>query len=123
MDYCFTLGPPYRAEDDALALVADLGYYALVFDLANDGGRAVALARVRLRVVGHRGTVLFQRCRRQCHAGEPGMPARRPCRLAAPEPGRAAGVVLGTSLPGEQWTSPIDKDLGRASRGPRRLTW
>lgn len=110
MDYCFTLGPPI-SEDDALALVADLGYHALAFDLANDEDEPLHWHEFDSVSWVIEGTGAFSDADGNVTQVSPG------CRLDAPAgwlhrnlAGPPVRVVLGTSLPGEQWTSPIDKD-------------
>ena len=110
MEYEFTTGEPL-SEPAALAEVAAMGFHALAFDdvVAEDEPLHWHEFESVAWVIS--GTGSF--------ADEHGTVTHTSagCRLRAPAgwlhrtlAGTDQRVVLGTSLPGEQWSAPIDKD-------------
>lgn len=110
MDYRFTQGPPI-SEADALAEVADLGLHGLAFDLVVAEDEPLHWHEFDSVSVVVSGTGAFIDGDGNVTQVAPG------CRLEAPAgwlhanlAGPPVRLVLGTSLPGEQWIAPIDKD-------------
>jgi len=110
MDYLFETGTPIT-EDDARARIAELGFHALAYDeeiledeplhwhefdsvvfvISGSGSFADEHGNVTETAAG-------------CHLQAPAGWLHR--NLA----GTANRLVLGTSLPGDRWTAPINKD-------------
>jgi hypothetical protein len=110
MDYRFAQSSPI-SEEDALAQVADLGYHALAFDVVNDEDEPLHWHEFDSVSWVIAGTGAFSDADGNVTQVQPG------CRLDAPAgwlhrnlAGPPTRLVLGTSLPGDQWTAPIDKD-------------
>lgn len=110
MEYRFTQGPPI-SEDEALARVADRGLHALAFDLVVDVDEPLHWHEFDSVTYVVDGTGAFADADGNVTQVQPG------CCLEAPAgwlhrnlAGPPVRVVLGTSLPGEAWTAPIDKD-------------
>ena len=110
MEYLFETGTPIT-EDDALAHVAELGFHALAFDQEIIEDEPLHWHEFDSVVFVISGTGSF--------ADEDGNVTRTAagCRLQAPAgwlhrdlAGTNTRLVLGTNLPGEQWTAPINKD-------------
>ncbi len=109
MEYRFSQDPPIT-EDAALALAAEMGFHAFAYDVVDvdeplhwhefdsvtwliDGTGAFADEHGNV-------TTVVPGCRVQAPAGW----------LHRALAGGHGRVVVSTSLPGDQWTSPINKD-------------
>lgn len=110
MDYCFTQGAPI-SEEDALAQVAGLGYHTLAFDQITDEDEPLHWHEFDAVTFVIEGTGAF------CDADGNVTQVQPGCRVDAPAgwlhrnlAGPPQRLVLGTSIPGDQWTAPIDKD-------------
>jgi hypothetical protein len=110
MDYEFTIGDPIT-EADALEQVAAMGLHGLAFDDDHDRDELLHWHEFESVVWVISGTGSFADEHGQVTRVEPG------CRLQAPAgwlhrtlAGTATRVVIGTDLPGEAWTMPINKD-------------
>ena len=110
MEYSFRVGQPIT-EDEALAQVVGLGLHGLAFDvdLAEDEPLHWHEFDSVAWVIS--GTGRFADEAGNLTDVAPG------CRLDAPAgwlhrnlAGPPYRIVLGTSLPGDQWSSPINKD-------------
>jgi hypothetical protein len=110
MDYVFTKGAPLT-EREALEQVAALGMHGLAFDDVHDEDEVLhwhEFDAVTFLISGsgsfadEHGTITqtLPGCRVQAPAGW----------LHRTLAGTKARLVLGTSLPYEKWTMPIDKD-------------
>jgi len=109
MDYCFTLNPPIT-EVDALAQAAALGFASLAFDLILTEDEPLHWHEFDSVSWVIDGTGAFADAEGNVTQVSPG------CRLEAPAgwlhrnlAGPPVRIVLCTSLPGDQWTSPINK--------------
>ena len=109
MDYCFTLNPPIT-EADALAQAAALGFEALAFDNILTEDEPLHWHEFDSVSWVIEGTGAFADAEGNVTQVSPG------CRLDAPAgwlhrnlAGPPVRIVLCTSLPGDQWTSPINK--------------
>lgn len=110
MEYEFTTGAPV-SEEDALAQVAALGLHGLAFDDVHEEDESLHWHEFGGVTWVISGTGSFaDEHGNVTHIG-PG------CRLQAPAgwlhrtlAGTRARVVIGTNLPGEVWTAPINKD-------------
>lgn len=110
MDYEFTTGAPIT-EEEALARIAALGFHALAFDDVHEQDETLHWHEFDSVAWVISGTGSFADESGNVTQVEPG------CRLQAPAgwlhrslAGTRSRVVLGTNLPGEVWTSPINKD-------------
>lgn len=110
MDYRFELGAPIT-EEDALAQVAGRGLHGLAFDLHVDEDEPLHWHEFDSVTFVISGTGRFADEHGTVTETGPG------CRVEAPAgwlhrnlAGPPVRLVLGTSLPGDQWTMPIDKD-------------
>jgi hypothetical protein len=110
MQYLFEQGPPI-SETDALAAATALGFHPLAFDLVVETDEPLHWHEFDSVTWVIEGTGSFADGDGNVTQVEPG------CRLEAPAgwlhrnlAGPTVRVVLATNLPGEQWTSPIDKD-------------
>jgi hypothetical protein len=110
MEYEFTTGTPIT-EADALAKVEEMGWNGLAFD--------VDLAEDEELHWHEFASVAWVIAGEGRFAGEDGVviDASPGCRLQAPAgwlhrnlAGPSYRIVLGSELPGEQWTQPINKD-------------
>lgn len=110
MDYEFSTGAPI-SERDALDRVAAMGLHGLAFDDAHDADEPLhwhEFAAVTWVISGSGSfadehgnvTQVLPGCRLQAPAGW----------LHRTLAGTNTRVVIGTDLPGEAWTSPINKD-------------
>lgn len=110
MDYEFTMGEPI-SEEQALAEIAALGFHGLAYDDAHDVDEPLHwhdFANVTYVISGSGSfadehgavTELGPGCRLQAPAGW----------LHRTLAGTKARVVTGLSVPGDQLTSPINKD-------------
>ena len=119
MDYCFAQGAPV-SEQAALAEAADLGFSAFAFDVVIDEDEPLHWHEFDSVSWVISGTGAFA-------DGDGHITNVRPgCRLEAPAgwlhrnlAGPAYRIVLSTNLPGDQWTSPINKD---PAERPEHLT-
>jgi len=109
MDYCFTLNPPIT-EADALAQAAALGFESLAFDLIVTEDEPLHWHEFDSVSWVIDGTGAFADAEGNVTQVSPG------CRLEAPAgwlhrnlAGPPVRIVLCTNLPGDQWTSPINK--------------
>ncbi len=109
MDYLFETGAPIT-EEEALAQVADLGFHGLAFDQDLQEDEPLHWHEFDSVTFVISGTGSFADEHGNVTHVAPG------CRLEAPAGwlhrnlgGPAYRVVLGTSLPGDQWTAPINK--------------
>jgi len=110
MDYVFNQGTPIT-EADALAQAAELGFHGLAFDLVTKQDEVLHWHEFDAVTWVIEGTGAFADAAGNVTQVSPG------CRLEAPAgwlhrnlAGPPTRVVLGTNLPGDQWTAPIDKD-------------
>ncbi len=110
MEYEFTTGAPIT-EQEALEQVAALGFHGLAFDDVHEEDETLHWHEFEAAVWVISGTGAFSDESGNVTRIEPG------CRLRAPAGwlhralgGTRTRVVLGTNLPSEVWTSPIDKD-------------
>lgn len=110
MEYQFTTGAPIT-EAEALEQVAAMGFHGLAFDDVQDTDETLhwhEFAAVTWVISGtgafadEHGTVtrLVPGCRAQAPAGW----------LHRTLAGTQVRLVIGTDLPGESWTAPINKD-------------
>jgi hypothetical protein len=109
MEYEFTTGNPI-SEDEALAKVEEMGLHGLAFDVDRSEGEELHWHEFSAVSWVISGAGSF--------CGEDGVIIETSpgCRLQAPAgwlhremAGAKYRLVLGTDLPGEQWTMPIDK--------------
>ena len=110
MDYLFETGTPIT-EEEALAQVAELGFHGLAFDEDLHEDEPLHWHEFDSIAFVISGTGSFADEHGQVTGVSPG------CRLQAPAgwlhrnlAGPPYRVVLGTNLPGDQWTAPINKD-------------
>ncbi len=110
MDYQFNQGSPI-SEQDALAQAADMGFHALAYDLITDEDEPLHWHEFDAVTWVISGTGAFSDADGKVTRTSPG------CRVDAPAGwlhrnlgGPTQRVVACTNLPGEQWTTPIDKD-------------
>ena len=110
MDYEFTTGTPIT-EQDALEQVAAMGLHGLAFDDVHEVDETLHWREFEGVTWVISGTGSFADESGSVTLVEPG------CRLRAPAgwlhrtlAGTQTRLVIGTNLPGEVWTSPIDKD-------------
>ena len=110
MEYEFRQDDPI-SEEDALAQGAELGLHCLAFDLVVDEDEPLHWHEFEGVTWAISGTGAFADEHGNVTEIAPG------CRLQAPAgwlhrnlAGPPLRLVLGTNLPGEQWTMPIDKD-------------
>jgi len=111
MDYLFETGTPIT-EEEALAQVAELGFHGLAFDEDLQEDESLHWHEFDSIVFVISGTGSFADEHGHVNAVGPG------CRLQAPAgwlhrnlAGPPYRVVLGTDLPGDRWTAPINKEL------------
>jgi hypothetical protein len=110
MDYRFETGTPVT-EEEALAHVAEVGFHGLAYDEEIREDEQLHWHEFDSVVFVISGTGSFADEDGNVTDTAPG------CRLQAPAgwlhrnlAGTANRLVLGTSIPGEQWTAPINKD-------------
>lgn len=110
MEYEFRQDDPIR-EEDALAQAAELGLHCMAFDLVVEEDELLHWHEFEAVTWAISGTGAFTDEHGNVTEIAPG------CRLQAPAgwlhrnlAGPTLRLVLGTNLPGEQWTMPIDKD-------------
>ncbi len=110
MDYEFTTGEPIT-EQEALERVAAMGLHGLAFNDVHDVDESLHWHEFEGVTWVISGTGSFADENRNVTQIQPG------CRLRAPAgwlhrtlAGTRTRLVIGTNLPGEVWTSPIDKD-------------
>jgi hypothetical protein len=110
MDYLFQRGTPI-SEAAALAQIADLGLHGLAFDQDLQEDEPLHWHEFDSVSFVISGTGSFADEAGTVTEVSPG------CRLEAPAGwlhrnlgGPAYRIVLGTSIPGDQWTAPINKD-------------
>ena len=110
MDYLFETGAPIT-EEEALAQVAELGLHGLAFDQDLQEDELLHWHEFDSVSFVISGTGRFADELGNVTNVAPG------CRLEAPAgwlhrnlAGPPYRVVLGTDLPGDQWTAPINKD-------------
>jgi len=110
MDYLFETGTPI-SEEEALAHIAELGFHALAYDEVVDEDEPLHWHEFDAVVFVISGTGSF--------ADEHGnvTTTGAGCRLQAPAgwlhrnlASAPYRVVLGTDLPGDRWTVPINKE-------------
>lgn len=112
MEYEFTTGAPIT-EQEALEQVAAMGFHGLAFDDAHDQDETLHWHEFEAVSWVISGTGSFADEHGNVTHVEPG------CRLRAPAgwlhrtlAGTRTRIVLGTNLPFEEWTEPINKDPG-----------
>lgn len=110
MVYEFTIDTPV-SEQEALAQVAAMGLHGLAFDDVHTEDEPLHWHEFAAVTWVISGTGSFADEHGNVTRVEPG------CRLRAPAgwlhrtlAGTSARVVIGTDLPGDRWTSPINKD-------------
>ena len=110
MEYEFTTGAPIT-EEEALAQVAAMGLHGLAFDDVHDEDETLHWHEFEGVTWVISGTGSFADEHGNVTTVAPG------CRLRAPAgwlhrtlAGTHTRLVIGTNLPGEHWTAPIDKD-------------
>jgi len=110
MEYKFSQDTPIT-EEEALALAAEMGLSSLAFDINLDEDELVHWHEFSAVTWVIEGTGAFLDGDGNVTEVKPG------CRLDAPAgwlhanlAGPSYRVVLATDIPGEQWTSPINKD-------------
>lgn len=110
MQYKFTQGPAIT-EEEALAEVAEMGLHGLAFDLVTDEDEPLHWHEFSAVTWVIEGTGAIRKGDGELVTTSPG------CRLEAPAgflhrglAGAKQRLVIGTDLPYEQWTMPIDKD-------------
>ncbi|WP_426573198.1 hypothetical protein [Aquihabitans sp. McL0605] len=110
MDYCFRQDAPI-SEAEALAQAAEMGFHSIAYDLITDEDEPLHWHEFDSVTWVIDGTGAFADADGNLTETSPG------CRLDAPAgwlhrnlAGPPIRVVVSTNLPGEQWTSPIDKD-------------
>ena len=115
MDHKFTVGEPIT-EQDALDQVAAMGLHGLAFDDVHDEDEVLHWHEFRAVTFLISGSGSFADEHGTITQTGPG------CRVEAPAgwlhrtlAGTRARLVLGTDLPYEQWTMPIDKDPAERS--------
>ena len=110
MDYEFTLGAPIT-EQEALEQVAAMGLHGLAFDDVHEVDETLHWHEFEGVAFVISGTGSFADENGNVTQLQPGCQLRTPAgwlhRTLAGTRGR---VVIGTNLPYEVWTSPIDKD-------------
>ena len=110
MEYAFTQGPPIT-EEEALAEGERLGFHVLAFDQVTPEDEALHWHEFAAVTWAIEGTGAFEDGDGTVTQVQPG------CRVQAPVgwlhrnlAGPPMRLVIATDLPGERWTSPIDKD-------------
>lgn len=110
MDYEFTIGDPI-SESEALEQVAAMGLHGLAFDDVHGQDELLHWHEFESVAWVISGTGAFADEHGEVTQVGPG------CRLQAPAgwlhrtlAGTTTRVVIGTDLPGESWTMPINKD-------------
>ena len=110
MEYLFEIGTPIT-EEEALARVHELGFHGLAYDEEIHEDEPLHWHEFDSVVFVISGTGSFADEAGNVTETVPG------CHLEAPAgwlhrnlAGTANRIVLGTSLPGDQWTAPINKD-------------
>lgn len=110
VEYSFQQGPPIT-EADALSEAASLGFHALAFDQATPVDEPLHWHEFDSVSWVISGTGAFADEHGTVTQIQPG------CRLEAPAgwlhrnlAGPSVRLVISTNLPGNEWTSPIDKD-------------
>ncbi len=110
MEYKFTTGAPIT-EEEALAEVAELGLHGLAFDVDEADDEKLHWHEFDSVSWVISGTGSFADEHGNVTEVAPG------CRLEAPAgwlhralAGQSYRIVLGTNIPGDQWTAPINKD-------------
>ena len=110
MEYEFRTGTPIT-EEGALALIAERGFHGLAFDLDLHEDEALHWHEFDSLSFVISGIGSFEDAHGTVTSVALG------CRLEAPAgwlhrnlAGPPYRIVLGTSLPGDQWTAPINKD-------------
>ena len=109
MDYLFETGTPIT-EEAALAQVAEMGFHGLAFDQDLQEDEPLHWHEFDSVSFVISGTGAFADGQGKVTDVRPG------CRLEAPAGwlhrnlgGPSYRIVLGTNLPGDQWTAPINK--------------
>lgn len=112
MDFEFTTGEPIT-ELEALEQVTAMGWHGLAFDDVHDQDETLHWHEFAAVTWVISGTGSFADEHGNVTQVAPG------CRLQAPAgwlhrslAGTRTRLVIGTDLPGEAWTSPINKDPG-----------
>ena len=110
MEYEVTQGEPI-SEQEALAQIAAVGFHGVAFDSVHDEDSALHWHEFDSVSFVISGTASFADEYGELTHTQPG------CRLQAPAgllhrelAGSDARIVLGTNLPFDNWTMPIDKD-------------
>lgn len=110
MDYHFSTGEPI-SEQEALDRCAELGFHGLAFDIVRDEDEPLHWHEFDTAAWVISGTGSF------ADESETVTRTSAGCHLRAPAgwlhhdlAGTNVRVVVGTSIPGDQWTAPIDKD-------------
>jgi hypothetical protein len=110
MEFEFSTGEPIT-EEEALEQVATMGFHGMAFDDVHDEDETLHWHEFDAVTWVISGTGAFADEGGNVTRVQPG------CRLRAPAgwlhrtlAGSQTRVVLGTNLPGESWTAPIDKD-------------
>ncbi len=122
MEYKFTQGDPIT-EQEALDQTAAMGLHGLAFDDTHDDDETLHWHEFESVAFVISGTGSFADEHGNVTHTQPG------CRLQAPAgwlhrtlAGSAARIVIGTNLPYDEWTMPIDKDPRRPARWAGDLT-
>lgn len=110
MDYEFRTGTPIT-EEEALAKVAELGFHGVAFDNVVDTDEVLHWHEFDAVTWVISGQGAFADEHGNVTRTEPGCFAQAPAGwLHRGLAGSNERVVLGTSIPGERWTAPIDKE-------------
>ena len=110
MEYEFTIGDPIT-EEDALAQVAAMGLHGLAFDDVHDTDEPLHWHEFEAVTWVISGTGSFADEHGVVTHVAPGCRAQAPAGwLHRTLAGTSTRVVIGTNLPGESWTMPINKD-------------
>ena len=114
MQYEFTTGSPI-SEAEALEQVAAMGFHGLAFDDVQDEDETLHWHEFDAVVWVISGTGSFADEHGNVTELQPGCRQRAPAGwLHRTLAGTKTRLVLGTNLPGDAWTAPINKD--RAER-------
>lgn len=110
MEYEFTIGEPIT-EQEALDLVAAMGWHGLAFDDVHDEDETLHWHEFAAVTWVISGTGSFADEHGNVTDIGPGCHAKAPAGwLHRTLAGTDVRVVLGTDLPYDAWTHPIDKD-------------
>lgn len=110
MEYEFTIDEPIT-EDQAIAQVAAMGWHALAFDDVHAEDEVLHWHEFEAVTWVISGTGSFADEYGNVTHVQPGCRAQAPAGwLHRTLAGTETRLVIGTNLPGEVWTSPINKD-------------